>query len=131
MSLSSVDGDCLLPLGALELGRYEHDRERRALLRPADERLPADCDLRGPGECDQVTVQLVGHGRDELLALPGPTLQPERADPGRQEPVEQLLCVLDLVDADVQTDDLEVHALRSEEHTSELQSRQYLVCRLL
>src|SRR3712207_7991144 len=27
--------------------------------------------------------------------------------------------------------DLEDHGLRSEEHTSELQSRQYLVCRLL
>src|SRR3712207_8287158 len=29
------------------------------------------------------------------------------------------------------TDDLARHGFRSEEHTSELQSRQYLVCRLL
>src|SRR3712207_8284193 len=32
---------------------------------------------------------------------------------------------------DVTPSDEEPHALRSEEHTSELQSRQYLVCRLL
>src|SRR3712207_8709092 len=31
----------------------------------------------------------------------------------------------------VQADDVDQQALRSEEHTSELQSRQYLVCRLL
>src|SRR3712207_7485758 len=39
------------------------------------------------------------------------------------------------VDADVLADDedaiVAAHLLRSEEHTSELQSRQYLVCRLL
>src|SRR3712207_7579864 len=32
---------------------------------------------------------------------------------------------------DHEHDDLRVRAVRSEEHTSELQSRQYLVCRLL
>src|SRR3712207_7881463 len=34
-------------------------------------------------------------------------------------------------DEDADQDAAEGHAVRSEEHTSELQSRQYLVCRLL
>src|SRR3712207_7318703 len=40
-----------------------------------------------------------------------------------RQAVRQTRAVLDKVDADV--------VVRSEEHTSELQSRQYLVCRLL
>src|SRR3712207_8114166 len=39
--------------------------------------------------------------------------------------------VLDLIGHSVATKNPVEHLLRSEEHTSELQSRQYLVCRLL
>src|SRR3712207_7619007 len=44
---------------------------------------------------------------------------------------EDLLAVLDNLAVTNQTVVDEEEALRSEEHTSELQSRQYLVCRLL
>src|SRR3712207_8607523 len=36
-----------------------------------------------------------------------------------------------IANRDIDTDRLSAYARRSEEHTSELQSRQYLVCRLL
>src|SRR3712207_9022484 len=53
--------------------------------------------------------------------------------------LERLVALLDLVAQPVQSDDLGqagrgercLVGVRSEEHTSELQSRQYLVCRLL
>src|SRR3712207_7927780 len=37
----------------------------------------------------------------------------------------------ELLFGELRVDERQGHALRSEEHTSELQSRQYLVCRLL
>src|SRR3712207_8724918 len=49
----------------------------------------------------------------------------------RQAIVEQDAVDLGLQVPDQRVDLLLPHGLRSEEHTSELQSRQYLVCRLL
>src|SRR3712207_9010357 len=60
--------------------------------------------------------------RPALPALPGPRVTGrarDRAGPGRRRPVRR--AALEALQA----------AARSEEHTSELQSRQYLVCRLL
>src|SRR3712207_7015696 len=54
-------------------------------------------------------------GRGEGRALPGAA---ERLPPGERRP-----------DRDRSAEEAQLH--RSEEHTSELQSRQYLVCRLL
>src|SRR3712207_7969017 len=73
---------------------------------------------------------------DPLLAQPG-----ERAEVG-DPPVEGELVHLEVAGVQHQTGggadrhgerirDGVVHGERSEEHTSELQSRQYLVCRLL
>src|SRR3712207_9147611 len=73
----------------------------------------ADHDLRLPA--------VAGHLRPLLPAVPAPDRHPlvvrEAAVPGRRDHPHPLL--------------LRLHRLRSEEHTSELQSRQYLVCRLL
>src|SRR3712207_7463797 len=65
---------------------------------------------------------------DDLLHFGGALVDPQRAD----LPVE-LLDLHAFGDAEpaVQLHSTVDHALRSEEHTSELQSRQYLVCRLL
>src|SRR3712207_8399161 len=53
----------------------------------------------------------------------------DHAEPARvarvHEPLERLGAAVRVVHG------VEPHAVRSEEHTSELQSRQYLVCRLL
>src|SRR3712207_7130414 len=61
---------------------------------------------------DDATTPSGGHGRGRLLGLAPVRTPPDRglqrAVPGRLQ-----------------------HRIRSEEHTSELQSRQYLVCRLL
>src|SRR3712207_8131126 len=46
-------------------------------------------------------------------------------------PVHRLPTDIDYVSADLRISSSATAALRSEEHTSELQSRQYLVCRLL
>src|SRR3712207_7464829 len=64
-------------------------------------------------------MHAVVHGvRDRLghLDLAGPLLAAERLDGGREHLAHRTL---------------EHGRIRSEEHTSELQSRQYLVCRLL
>src|SRR3712207_7371559 len=61
---------------------------------------------------DRVRVRLVGGHEDVVLLRVG-------AAPNQRGPVHDLEV------------DLEPDGLRSEEHTSELQSRQYLVCRLL
>src|SRR3712207_7797681 len=61
----------------------------------------------------------LGHhvaARNDVVVLDAQPRQPQREAPHRQ----------------VRVDDVAVaHRVRSEEHTSELQSRQYLVCRLL
>src|SRR3712207_8594825 len=51
----------------------------------------------------------------------------------RDHAVEQMAArhQLDRVRDHLTADERGLHSLRSEEHTSELQSRQYLVCRLL
>src|SRR3712207_7201895 len=49
----------------------------------------------------------------------------------RDQPIEEGLERLQGTLTDLAADDLSLDDLRSEEHTSELQSRQYLVCRLL
>src|SRR3712207_8665110 len=59
-------------------------------------------------------VRRVQHGRGRAARAPGTVRQAERRE----------ALVVDLFE-------LEASDLRSEEHTSELQSRQYLVCRLL
>src|SRR3712207_8220747 len=67
-----------------------------------------------------VQLQLVGFLRKQVLILPAPLLVlclPWVRCPVRHLPGSQLL--------------LDQGRMRSEEHTSELQSRQYLVCRLL
>src|SRR5258707_1444977 len=70
-------------------------------------------------------------------ALPGLRGPAERRDPGqaaegarRRGEADQRLRQHALHDPDWHVDG-DVDQLRSEEHTSELQSRQYLVCRLL
>src|SRR3712207_8293828 len=62
----------------------------------------------------------------------------ERREPGRREVLvddglhaTDRVAVLDHRDTAAARGDHDVTRLRSEEHTSELQSRQYLVCRLL
>src|SRR3712207_7413041 len=57
------------------------------------------------------------------------SLAPDRQHPARAEPVVSGLQRLPAVELGVVAED-QLHD-RSEEHTSELQSRQYLVCRLL
>src|SRR3712207_6929587 len=57
-------------------------------------------------------------GRDVVRGPHRPLLDVERAAVAEQRPEAGVL-------------DAHVDAVRSEEHTSELQSRQYLVCRLL
>src|SRR3712207_4092357 len=96
--------------GLEELRRLRRSEVTVELARPAAEldglaRLPGVADVRWASP-----VQLT-------LALTGP--------PG---PVLRLLGAADVVRLDVREPTLEE---RSEEHTSELQSRQYLVCRLL
>src|SRR3712207_7086759 len=64
--------------------------------------------------------------------LPGVAHGPQAHALARQLPEQQptgAVHVLVLVDQDML--EARPHLLRSEEHTSELQSRQYLVCRLL
>src|SRR3712207_8308785 len=66
---------------------------------------------------EDVVLVVAGHGEDQIGALdPGALEHPQLG------PVTVLGAVLEL---------LLHHRERSEEHTSELQSRQYLVCRLL
>src|SRR3712207_6899781 len=65
---------------------------------------------------------------EELLAAEDPGVG--GADVGRDEVPRLPREVVGLVGADVEAPD-DLGAARSEEHTSELQSRQYLVCRLL
>src|SRR3712207_9064441 len=71
----------------------------------------------------QIDVSAVGVDQDDPGRQPrlhdGVVLVAERAQ-GRYRRVEPAL----------RHDDVQVGVLRSEEHTSELQSRQYLVCRL-
>src|SRR3712207_8489362 len=70
-------------------------------------------------------------------AVGQPVPAPERAShPRKQEPTEEQLLTEHGVEDHHRDDDGEPgpvagEELRSEEHTSELQSRQYLVCRLL
>src|SRR3712207_7553607 len=67
--------------------------------------------------------------RPHLIVLRGPSLGDFFALEG-----DDLVLGSDPFRADIVIRDVEVssrHARRSEEHTSELQSRQYLVCRLL
>src|SRR3712207_8792304 len=65
-----------------------------------------------------------GGGRDRLLArLPG---VPEHRDEPRADAGDRAAAAVRVLRGLV-----DVRAGRSEEHTSELQSRQYLVCRLL
>src|SRR5258707_8063439 len=57
--------------------------------------------------------------------------RPARNDSARL-PIDDVHLILGLViDIQSRTGALQRHGFRSEEHTSELQSRQYLVCRLL
>src|SRR3712207_1112920 len=69
----------------------------------------------------ELIVRLDLHDADDP-ALPGDLVQ-ALDDPGLQRAERRLRLTLPLVP--------ELVAVRSEEHTSELQSRQYLVCRLL
>src|SRR3712207_9021678 len=48
-----------------------------------------------------------------------------------KESAAQSLKVIDTLAKDMDKENIKLEGLRSEEHTSELQSRQYLVCRLL
>src|SRR3712207_8349497 len=66
---------------------------------------------------DDLLAQVVGEAR--VVALHGVVAR-ELVDPAGAQVVRRVLAHL-----------LEREAPRSEEHTSELQSRQYLVCRLL
>src|SRR3712207_8201491 len=59
--------------------------------------------------------RVVDHG-DEVLVLEGGLVRIEEPERSLQEPLRYDACGIEV---------------RSEEHTSELQSRQYLVCRLL
>src|SRR3712207_7952285 len=65
-------------------------------------------------------------------AVPHPQVveQPQRL-PGEPAQLRVVALVLELPDHDEREDHVVGPHARSEEHTSELQSRQYLVCRLL
>src|SRR3712207_7794081 len=75
--------------------------------------------------------------RSVLLPVVQPREEQRAVEPARERlrPGEERFTVHDarggLDDADVRIALHQRHELRSEEHTSELQSRQYLVCRLL
>src|SRR3712207_7531481 len=82
------------------------------------------------------TTLFRSEGSDQLLGVPQRRLEHLARAPGvgvgeerhldpRADAVQGRAQVVGDVVGDL------VHALRSEEHTSELQSRQYLVCRLL
>src|SRR3712207_8920773 len=81
--------------------------------------------FRSPGTVEPLALQAV---EGEAGAVVQPLLVHVVVD-ARQDAQHLGAAV---VDADVAADGVQhVHAVRSEEHTSELQSRQYLVCRLL
>src|SRR3712207_8919480 len=67
--------------------------------------------------------------QEEVLDRPGPTRDGGGA--GDEGDVRQPVLERRQAGVDVPTDVQLTPAVRSEEHTSELQSRQYLVCRLL
>src|SRR3712207_8870257 len=69
-------------------------------------------------------AQLLADGRGDEVALGDRHLVgPSTTQPGAEQPAGP--------EAEQRLDDLVAALVRSEEHTSELQSRQYLVCRLL
>src|SRR3712207_6889271 len=77
----------------------------------------------GPGLVGHEPVELVGEAHHPGLRVDG------HADPGQVDPRRgDVLHVVGAVVAERVAAD---ERRRSEEHTSELQSRQYLVCRLL
>src|SRR3712207_7095769 len=63
-------------------------------------------------------------------ALPGDAPFTQKQDRADRDPMQVEELPEHIVDAPWRSRDVE-HRVRSEEHTSELQSRQYLVCRLL
>src|SRR3989449_3244661 len=67
---------------------------------------------------------------DKLLAVPEPRLSAEE-QAFLDGPVEELCAMCDDWEITHELQDLPAHVWRSEEHTSELQSRLHLVCRLL
>src|SRR3712207_7879779 len=69
--------------------------------------------------------------RSTVGALPSDKRWPELWEPAAESGVQSMLCVPLLGDPGCLGVLVLYGALRSEEHTSELQSRQYLVCRLL
>src|SRR3712207_8459929 len=70
----------------------------------------------------------VGAGCGDRVVADG---VPLHTGPGVEDALHDPLAALVLLDARQVGDDVVEAAGRSEEHTSELQSRQYLVCRLL
>ena len=64
--------------------------------------------------------EIAGNGLKGLLELNGKRIIEYQLDWAVKQPVSEIIIVLGLE-----------HDLRSEEHTSELQSQAYLVCRLL
>src|SRR3712207_8254890 len=68
----------------------------------------------------------IGEEGEALLRPQGPPLPEPPAAPDGHPALDQVVAGAPRVDHGVQE-----HQERSEEHTSELQSRQYLVCRLL
>src|SRR3712207_8916779 len=64
-------------------------------------------------------------GRTRTMAIPATSPAVDAADPATSEQTDQRLVLRP------QGGGFDIGAYRSEEHTSELQSRQYLVCRLL
>src|SRR5688572_489856 len=61
----------------------EHDRNPRALEGCADDRRSSRGELLPPPEGEQVTLRLLGHDRDELVASPDPPLEPDGPDSPR------------------------------------------------
>src|SRR5438874_7304605 len=70
-------------------------------------------------------------GDDILAAILGISMQLRRAEPGKVRFRRPAACILDLAVNRLTLKDKERRVIRSEEHTSELQSRRDLVCRLL
>src|SRR3712207_7082458 len=73
--------------------------------------------------------------RPDREPQPGPGIrhveQQERAEDERGQPADRQHAARGREEVDDEQQQGEPHQERSEEHTSELQSRQYLVCRLL
>src|SRR3712207_7933601 len=76
------------------------------------------------------SAQRVVSGLGARRRLPRRAPPPRRGDPGRERGGRGAAAAAGERDGGLGAADRGLHA-RSEEHTSELQSRQYLVCRLL